>query len=174
MTNIQEMMNPTEFTKNNAQIMTGLMDRVWEAYDAQCVGFNMFNQKMSDLMEQSIAAVKTQSEPITSKMGMNNYQTYKLIDQMVGQNKAAQESMMNIASPYMKQIKNSMYKAIENSTGGFDLMSNSLFSNPAFKSYMDFAKGAEGFSKMSWMNMGTDSTAKATATDTQVFKNKVS
>jgi polyhydroxyalkanoate synthesis regulator phasin len=179
MTNFQEMMNPTELTKNNAKMMTGLMDKVWENYDAQCEGVNQFNQKMSDMMDQTITAAKTQSEPITSKIGLKNEQSFKLIDQMVDQSRSTQKTMMNIGVPYMKQVKNSMYNAIDTPNGFFDSMSNNLSSNPAFKSYMDLSKQVAGFYKMPWMNLDAgfssataDSAAKTTAKDAPMVKKK--
>ncbi|PKM76471.1 MAG: hypothetical protein CVU90_12415 [Firmicutes bacterium HGW-Firmicutes-15] len=179
MTNFKEMMNPIELTKHNTQIMNGFMDKVWEVYDAQREGINQFNQKMYDMMEQTISAAKTQSETITSKMDLNNDKPFKLIDQMVDHTKATQESIMNLSDQCMRQIKKNMYKTIENPTGVFDSMSNTLSSNPAVKSCMDLAKRVEGFSKMPWMNLGgdvfsasADSADKATAADASVVKKK--
>lgn len=153
MTNFQEMMNPSELTKHSAQIMNGMMDKGWETYDAQREGINHFNQKMYEMIGQTIAAAKTHCEPITSKMLSNNVQPFMLIDQMVEQTKSAHESLLNMSDSYVKQIKSSMYKAIEKPSGVCDSSSYSLSSNTVAKSYMDLAKQAEGFFKMPWLKV---------------------
>jgi len=99
---------------------------------------------------------------------------------MVDQTRSTQKTMMNIGVPYMKQVKNSMYNAIETPIGFFDSMSNNLSSNPAVKSYMDLSKQVVGFYQMPWMNLDAgsssataDSAAKTTAADTPMVMKKV-